>query len=124
MHIFFQIRNFSLFELGNYFCWLTPTAIIGQKLTTEARLLSYETCLDTKPVLYKDRFCSLTYVDPALTTRMQTTQFTHLPLDKMADILANDIFKCVFLYENDKIPILISLKLVPRRPIDNKPALV
>ena len=42
----------------------------------------------------------------------------------MADILANDIFKGVFLYENDKVPIQISLKLVPRSPIDNKPALV
>ena len=42
------------------------------------RLLSYKTCLDTKPVLYKDRFCSLTHVPnkiwglclvPTLTTR-------------------------------------------------------
>ena len=29
-----------------------------------------------------------------------------------------------FLNEKDKIPIQISLKLVPRGPIDNKPALV
>ena len=42
----------------------------------------------------------------------------------MAAILANDIFKCIFLYEKDKIPIQISLKLVPRGRIDNKPALV
>ena len=41
----------------------------------------------------------------------------------MAAILANDIFKCMFLNENDIIPIQISLKLVPRSPIDNKPAL-
>ena len=37
---------------------------------------------------------------------------THLPRDKMAAILADDIFKCIFLNENDRIP------------IDNKPALV
>ena len=49
---------------------------------------------------------------------------THLPLDKMAAILADDIFKCIFLNEKNKIPIQISLKLVPRGPIDNKPALV
>ena len=49
---------------------------------------------------------------------------THLPLDKMAAILADDIFKCIFLNENDKIPIQFSLKLVPRSAIDNKSALV
>ena len=42
----------------------------------------------------------------------------------MAAILAENIFKCIFLNENDKIPIQISLKLVPRSPIDNKSALV
>ena len=49
---------------------------------------------------------------------------SHLPLDKMATILADDNFKCIFLNENDRIPIRISLKFVPRRPIDNKPVLV
>ena len=39
-------------------------------------------------------------------------QLTHLPLDKMAAILADNIFKCIFLNENDKILIQISLKLV------------
>ena len=42
----------------------------------------------------------------------------------MAAIVADDIFKCIFLNEHDKIPIQISLKLVPRSPIDNKPVLV
>ena len=42
----------------------------------------------------------------------------------MAAILADDIFKSIFLYENDRIPIHVSLKLVPRSPTDNKPALV
>ena len=46
------------------------------------------------------------------------------PLDKMAVILADNIFKCIFLNEKDKILIQIALKLVPRGPIDNKPALV
>ena len=41
----------------------------------------------------------------------------------MAPIPADDIFKCIFLDENDMIPIQISLKFVPRSPIDNKPAL-
>ena len=42
----------------------------------------------------------------------------------MAAILADDNFKCIFMNENDKIPIKISLKFIPMSPIDNKPALV
>ena len=42
----------------------------------------------------------------------------------MPAILADDIFKCIFMNESDKILILISLKLISRSPIDNKPALV
>ena len=42
----------------------------------------------------------------------------------MAAILADDIFNCIFLNENDKIPIHISLKNVYRSPVDNKLALV
>ena len=38
----------------------------------------------------------------------------------MAAILTDDIF----MDENDRIPIHISLKYVPRSPTDNKPALV
>ena len=49
---------------------------------------------------------------------------THLPFDKMAAILADDIFKCIFLNENVRISIQISLKFVPKGPIDNKSALV
>ena len=49
---------------------------------------------------------------------------TLLPLDKMDAILADGNFKCIFLNENDWITIKISLKFVPRSPIDNKPALV
>ena len=42
----------------------------------------------------------------------------------MAAMLADDIFKCIFLNENDRILLQISLKFVPRSPIDNKAALV
>ena len=42
----------------------------------------------------------------------------------MAAVLADDIFKCIFLNENDIIPIQISLKFLPRSPIDIKLALV
>ena len=42
----------------------------------------------------------------------------------MDTIVADDIFKCIFWNENDTIPIQISLKFVPRNPIDNKPVLL
>ena len=48
---------------------------------------------------------------------------THLPLDKMAAILADNIFKCIFLPENVRISNEISLKFVPKGSIDNKLAL-
>ena len=37
---------------------------------------------------------------------------------------ADDIFKCIFMYENIWISIKISLKFVPKGPISNIPALV
>ena len=45
-------------------------------------------------------------------------------MDKTATLLANDIFECIYLNENDRITFQISLKFVPRSLIDNKPALV
>ena len=42
----------------------------------------------------------------------------------MADILADNKFECIFLNENDRIPIQISLKFISWSPIDNKPAMV
>ena len=38
------------------------------------------------------------------------TRITHLSLDKMAAILADDNFKCIFLNKNDTIPIRFSLE--------------
>ena len=42
----------------------------------------------------------------------------------MADILADDNFKWIFVNENDRIPIRISQKFLPRIAINNKQALV
>ena len=55
---------------------------------------------------------------------LKITSLTQLPLDKMAAIVADDIFKRIFLNENERYPIQISLKLFRSSPIDNKPALV
>ena len=42
----------------------------------------------------------------------------------MAANLADDIFKCIFMNEKFCISIQISLKVFPKAPIDNNPALV
>ena len=42
----------------------------------------------------------------------------------MAVILADNIFKYIFLNENDRISIQILLRFVPKSPIKIKPALV
>ena len=42
----------------------------------------------------------------------------------MAAILADNIFKCIFVNENVKILIQISYRFVPKGPIDNASALV
>ena len=42
----------------------------------------------------------------------------------MDAIVADDIFNCILLNENDIIHIHISVKYVPRNPINNKPAMV
>ena len=49
---------------------------------------------------------------------------THLSLDKIAFILADDTFKGIYLNKNDKIRVRISLNVVPMNLIDNKPASV
>ena len=52
-------------------------------------------------------------------------RFIHLPLDKMAAIVTDNIFKCIFLNENDRIPNEFHcIFFFPGVQIDNKPALV
>ena len=49
---------------------------------------------------------------------------THWDWDKMSAIFGTKMFKCIFLNENVQISIKISLKFVPKGPINNIPALV
>ena len=55
-----------------------------------------------------------------LTRSVDKQRFNSSPPGNMAAILADDIFKCIFLNENVRISIKISLK----RPINNIPVLV
>ena len=54
-----------------------------------------------------------------LSSQHPASELTHWGRDKMAAI-----FKCIFLNENVWILIKISLKYVPKGPINNIPALV
>ena len=49
---------------------------------------------------------------------------THWGRDKMAPNFSDNIFKCIFFNENAWVSIKISLKFVPRGPINNIPAWV
>ena len=51
-------------------------------------------------------------------------RLTQLSLDKMAGILAENIFKFFFVNEKVRILITISVKFVPKGLIDNNQALV
>ena len=57
-------------------------------------------------------------------TRPSIKALTHLHLKKLAAILADAIFNYIFLNEDDKVLIHISMKYFPMCPIGNKPALV
>ena len=61
---------------------------------------------------------------PALVKRYSQPELTRLPWYKMDAIFADDIFKRLYTNEKFCISIRISLKFVPKGPIDNKSALV
>ena len=73
---------------------------------------------------FSDKMWHVTLAGITGATKLVPTHLTHLTLDKMAVILADDNFRCIFCNENDRIPIQSSLKFVLRSSIDNKPALV
>ena len=71
--------------------------------------------------------CSYRQV-PAQNTSVYTPgwhlKYQHIGAETNRRHFADDIFKCIFLNENVWIPTKISLKFVPKGPINNIPALV
>ena len=57
-------------------------------------------------------------------TSLSMDELTHWGWDKMAAFFPDGIFKCNFLNEDVQIAIKISMKFVPKGPINNIPALV
>ena len=83
---------------------------LAKRLTTVAYLIRKECFWESiSPCIWLPSLLWLVYY------------LTHLPMDKIAAVLTDDNFKCIFWNENDIILIQISLKFVPRSPINNKP---
>ena len=61
---------------------------------------------------------------PTLVTTLQSTIFNSLRPRQNGRLFADDVFKRIFLNENVWISLKISLKFVPKVPINNIPALV
>ena len=57
-------------------------------------------------------------------SQVRAQELTHWGREKNRRHFAEPIFKCVFLYENALISIKISLKFIPKGPINNIPTLV
>ena len=74
----------------------------------------------------KGFYCSTIVLSIPWQSGSLAASLTHWGRDKMEAIsqTSDDIFKCIFLNENVWIPIELSLKFVPKGPIDNIPALV
>ena len=68
-------------------------------------------------------FCGVCYGSHTSGVMIDINILTHLSLEKMAAILADNL-NCISLNENDRIQIRISVKFAPRSTIDKKPALV
>ena len=72
-------------------------------------------CMSSVIILHKGMWSIWCSTKPILNTLRLRQNRRHF---------ADDIFKCIFLNENGWIPIEISLKFVPKGPINNIPALV
>ena len=74
------------------------------------------------PTSFQSKICDLA-VKQQSPSQMQSI-LTHLPPGQNSRHFRRRHFKCIFLYKNDRIPIWISMKFVPRCPIDNITAFV
>ena len=87
------------------------------------QLLIHTTLLDDikSEINFEEKMCNnVVSIVPADVS----TLLTHLPPGQNGRHFADDIFRCIFMYEKFWILIRISFKSVPKGPIDNNPALV
>ena len=84
-----------------------------------ADIFKFIFCLELDIVLHKFQMVSLYWFSPLFIPHL-----THLLLDKMAAVITDDMFKCIFMNKKFSTLIWISLRFVPKGSIDNKSALV
>ena len=118
-------------SLVQIMAWRRP----GDKPLSEAMMVNLPThiCV-TRPQWVKHPCpnckCNLAYTYTNLYSGVSSSKsqpkcwLTHLLLVNMATILADDIFKCIFLNAKVQILIKISLKFVPKGLIDHNQGLV
>ena len=83
--------------------------------------LGMTSCLDKSRWIIRYFKCTPSPVCPQMLSRCLTC---FNPLDKIATFFTDDFSNCISMNENLCISIRISLKFVPKGPIDNKWALV
>ena len=93
----------------------------------------YYNCNPMEPPLFHKKCLLIVYLSSSFQPSVSTMDFDIWFLSVVVNILKpiqngchfpDDIFKCSFLNENVLISIKISLKFVPKGPINNIPALV
>ena len=96
------LSNHTLNSLKTLYILLSRTFFFFRMLEVDCVMISWTAC---------------TLYYPALTAQ-------HIEAETNGRHFADDIFKCIFLNENVWIPIEISLKFVPKGPINNIPTMV
>ena len=114
MHIFLLFCNY-LWRNGSY----CDSCFIGNQWNCKLHLLTmqlWQICWQSLIyTVWLGHCCVLCLLLLQINTMRPTQNGRHFP---------DDIFKCIFLNENVWIFVKISLKFVPKRPINNIPALV
>ena len=106
-----MIRSSSKSSIGVIFVWkLLIVSHVTEHTFTFCRATGDRICRES-PVACR-------------TSRVTEHSFSVLRPKQNGRHFADDVFKCIFLNENAWISLKISLKIVPRVPINNIPALV
>ena len=111
----------SIYQVGHF--WYQDICRLGDVIMMVADFLAPNRPSHQQPEFWLDYDSAVTWAIMHGTDIM-LQPLNHLSLDNMAAIFADDNFRCIFLDENDRIPIRISLKIVRKSLIDNIPALV
>ena len=97
---------------------ISKWSVIADKIAGISVLMNYEIRFNMKCMKWWER------TTPAIFSWLAEPKLKHIEAETNGRHFADDIFKCIFLNENVWIPIKISLKFVPKGPINNIPAMV